>query len=184
MQVKTPTSIPYISEIPRWIYNHWVIYYTGAMLPLLQIILLFLSSIFNNYMIYFLLILPISIFTILPIIDHISKDYFITYVDPKSLKRPQAKETDENRWYFWYKSALYVFVIVQLGLFIYSAYFVQRINPNDWKFWLICLNNGIIMTFSMGVAHELYHKRGLIDKFCGILLLTLGSYSHFYIRKS
>jgi alkane 1-monooxygenase len=180
MQVKTP-KLPYALDIPRWIYNHWILYYTSTLIPILYFCLLLISNYFLSARTIILSILPFFIFLIVPIIDHVTKDYFITYIDPKSINKPSKADLDDN-WFYFYKSSLWIFTLAQCVVFLYTQYYVMDVDPFGIDFWLLCFNNGVLMTFASGVAHELYHKRAWMDRFCGLTLLTLNSYNHFYIQ--
>jgi alkane 1-monooxygenase len=59
---------------------------------------------------------------------------------------------------------------------------MKETSIETFLFWLISFNCGLITAISMSVAHELYHKQSKVDKFFGLSLLSLGSYSHFYLQ--
>eukprot|EP01080_Neovahlkampfia_damariscottae_P003898 gene3898-7111_t len=128
-----------------------------------------------------MLLIPLFTFIVLPVVDQLTKDYYIEYKDPNyKEKRIQHEET--NNWFFYYKSALYVFSGLEILNFTFSLYLVKEIQISTSIFWLISFNSGLITAISMTIAHELYHKVSKIDKFVGLLLLSLGSYSHFYLQ--
>lgn len=121
-------------------------------------------------------------FIILPIVDHLTKDYYIEYKDPNyKEKRIQYEET--NNWYHYYKSALYVFSFLSILNFIFTFQFIKNSSLVNPIFWLVSFNSGLVTSITMIIAHELYHKVSKPEKILGLILLSLGSYTHFYIRK-
>jgi alkane 1-monooxygenase len=135
----------------------------------------------------------IFLFVLLPIIDHLTKgsvqsssntflDYYIEYIDPTNRSHEKRNKKEEEKCFFYYKSALYVFSVLQVFVFLFSLNFMKEISMNSLLFWLISFNSGLITAISMSVAHELYHKQSKVDKFFGLTLLSLGSYSHFYLQ--
>lgn len=184
--VEARVQAPKIAQnLPRWVYNHWILYYSSNIFPLLHLIGLYFSDLYPKYATWWFLTIPIFVFLVLPVVDYITKDYFIPYAeyDGKKKEIPKPKRS-VSRSRQLYKSALYTYVIFHLCTFLVSAYRIRTYKISNLHFWLQCLSAAMIATApGMAVAHEFFHKNNKLEQFLGKLLLTLVGYTHFYIGK-
>ncbi|MET1077118.1 MAG: alkane 1-monooxygenase [Pseudomonas sp.] len=70
--------------------------------------------------------------------------------------------------------------LVALG---YGAASVRGLRLDSLEFWLRTYATGLVGgTLGFVVAHELIHRRGRLDRCCGVALLTLLNYGHFRVE--
>lgn len=117
----------------------------------------------------------VFVFIVIPLIDSaIGKD-------PENIPKSKIKEISEQ---FYYRFVIYVWVYIQIGVVIFGAYAVTMGQINTLIEWVGFILATALITGGVGitVAHELGHKKSIIERFYSKLLLMTVSYMHFYIE--
>ncbi len=114
-------------------------------------------------------------FIILPFLDE------LIGIDKINISERDAKSMGEE---FYYRFVTYVWTYFQLAFLFWGAYAVTTGRLHNWSDWV-----GFILSFSLvtggigiTVAHELGHKKTVIEKFYSRLILMTVCYMHFYIE--
>ena len=141
---------------------------------LVFIIPLFIALFLINKVDYFLIVLPVLIFILLPLIDP------IIGTDDGNFDVHQEKIESEDKYY---KYIMYAWAIAQSLVMLAIVYYFTSVRPNSMQLILLLLN-AMIMNGGVGivVAHELGHKNNKLDKFLAKLLLIQVAYGHFTVE--
>lgn len=117
---------------------------------------------------------PLLTFGLIPLLD-------IMVGTDRANPAPEEMEALAKKLRF--RLVTYLYVPVQVALVVWGAYVVAHQNPNPIEFIGLVLSIGIT-TGGIGitVAHELCHKRSVLEKTLGKILLMTVSYMHFYIE--
>jgi len=122
----------------------------------------------------FTFLTPFLVFVLVPLLD--------LFVGADSTN-PTPEEMEQLSHRISFRLVLYLFVPVQLGLVIFGAYAVSQGTLSWLEILGLTLSVGVT-TGGLGItiAHELAHKKRVLDRTLGKLLLMTVSYMHFYIE--
>ncbi len=143
-------------------------YFSAFIIPALVILGYYLDGWFNYLAI-------LQVFIMLPIIDHL--------IGTDTTNIPKEKTAFFSNEYY-YRFITYIWTYFQLGFVIWSCYVITQGNIDTWYEWAGFTLSFSLVTGGIGitVAHELGHKKSLIERFYSqVLLMTVG-YMHFYIE--
>jgi len=117
---------------------------------------------------------PFITFVIIPLLD------LLIGVDQRN---PTPEETEALSHKLSFRLVTIIYVPVQVGLLIRGADLVTHAHLAPLEWFGMILSVGI-MSGGIGItiAHELSHKKNLLEQTLGKILLLSASYMHFYIE--
>lgn len=114
-------------------------------------------------------------FIIIPIFDRV--------IGPgPDVTNPTPEETEELARKLSFRLVTLIYVPVQVALVIWGAHIVTHATLSTLEWMGLILSTGVTTSVGITVAHELCHKRNLLEKTLGKILLMTVSYMHFYIE--
>lgn len=142
-------------------------YLTAMTLPLSALIGLY----FKEYWCFFT---PVYAFVLIPILE------ILLPHDPSNHEGEKRTEKETNPIFDW---MLYLNVPVVFGLVAYTLLDITENNYAIYELIGLALSLGIVLgTNGINVAHELGHRKKIIERHLGKLLLLPSLYMHFYIE--
>ncbi len=143
-------------------------FFTAFIIPALVIAGYYLDGYWNYLAIIFS-------FIIIPVIDQISG------LDTSNVPANRVKQISEE---YYYRFVTYLWTYLQLALMIWGFYAITSGQINHPFEWLGFTISFALVTGGIGitVAHELGHKKSLVERTYSKLLLMTVSYMHFYIE--
>lgn len=114
-------------------------------------------------------------FIVLPVVDHLFG------IDTTNVEESKVKIVGQE---FYYRFVTYIWTYVQVTIVLWGVYVVSTGTLAHWYEWLGFVISFSLVTGGIGitVAHELGHKKSLLERFYSQLLLMTVSYMHFYIE--
>lgn len=143
-------------------------FYTAFIIPTLVITGFYAGEYWNYTALLFS-------FLLLPLFDQYMG------VDTSNVPETEVKKTGEE---FYYRFVTYVWTYFQLTFVIWGAYAVTSEKFDSVLEWFGFIIGFSLVTGGIGitVAHELGHKKSVLERTYGKLLLMTVSYMHFYIE--
>lgn len=143
-------------------------FFTAFILPALVIIGVYLGGAWNFMAIFFS-------FIFLPIVDQ--------WIGIDSTNESEAEARIKGEELF-YRFVTYIWTFVQFSFVLWGAYAVSSDKLITAVEWIGFILSFALVTGGIGitVAHELGHKKSVLEKFYSKMLLMTVSYMHFYIE--
>jgi alkane 1-monooxygenase len=145
-----------------------IAFFTALILPALVVGGFYAGSFWNYSTIVFS-------FLLIPLIDQ------SLGLDTGNVPDANVKVVSEE---FYYRFVTYVWTYVQLAFVVWGCNVVTAGKLHNWFEWIGFVVSFALVTGGIGitVAHELGHKKSLLERTYGKLLLMTVSYMHFYIE--
>lgn len=114
-------------------------------------------------------------FVVMPLLDQLMG------METTNVSEQDAKIVGEE---FYYRFVTYVWTYLQMGFVVWGAFVVTTGALTSWLDWSGFLLSFSLVTGGIGitVAHELGHKKSLLERFYSKALLMTVCYMHFYIE--
>lgn len=115
------------------------------------------------------------VFLIIPFVD------YMIGKDPENISNQEAKIISEE---LYYRFITYLWTYVQLGVVIFGAYAVTLGKVNTLIDWIGFTLATSLITGGIGitVAHELGHKKSMLEQLYSKTILMTVCYMHFFIE--
>lgn len=113
-------------------------------------------------------------FGLIPVID------FLAGIDKHNFSKEEEKQVSDE-WY--YRSVLYLWAFVQIGLLIWACGVVtyQNLSSSEYIGFLLGAMT-VLGGIGITVAHELGHKNKPLEQFLAKFILNTVFYRHFFIE--
>jgi alkane 1-monooxygenase len=143
-------------------------FFTAFIIPVLVITGFYLDGYWNFLAILFS-------FLLMPVLDQ------SLGIDTSNVSETDAKVKGEE---FYYRFVTYVWTYFQLAFLFWGCYAVTTGRLGEFWEWAAFTLSFSLVTGGIGitVAHELGHKKSLLERTYGKLLLMTVCYMHFYIE--
>ena len=116
---------------------------------------------------------PVFIYFVLPIIDHLIGEDFENPHDS------QVKQLEADRFYRW---CTYLFLPAQYGMFIWGCWAFTVLDLKLYEQIGLIISIGGINGLGINAAHELGHKKPTIERWLSKIILAPVCYGHFYVE--
>jgi alkane 1-monooxygenase len=143
-------------------------FFTAFIIPLLVMAGFYQGGIANAITIFFS-------FLLLPLIDQLSG------TDTSNVPANEARIVGEE---FYYRFVTYVWTYFQLAFILWGCYAVTSGKLHTLFDWAAFILSFSLVTGGIGitVAHELGHKKSVVERFYSRVLLMTVCYMHFYVE--
>lgn len=114
-------------------------------------------------------------FILIPLIDRLSG------MDTSNVPEYELSSKSEE---FYYRFVTYIWTYVQLAFVLWGCYIIGTGNISTVIEWIGFVLSFALVTGGIGitVAHELGHKKSMLERFYSKVLLMTVCYMHFYIE--
>ncbi|MGH8459556.1 MAG: alkane 1-monooxygenase, partial [Nevskiales bacterium] len=143
----------------------------GAVLPLLPLAGWQLAEI-TGYGIFWWLA-PLFFYGVVPFID-----YFIGE-DEANPPESAVPQLESDRYYRW---LVYAYIPVQYGMLVWGAWAFTGLDLSWWELLGLAISIGGIGGIAINTAHELGHKKEVLERWLARITLAQVAYGHFYIE--
>ena len=145
-----------------------IAFFTAFIIPALVVNGFYAGSFWNFSTIVFS-------FLLMPIIDQ------SLGINVENVPEDEVKIVGEE---FYYRFVTYIWTYIQIAFVIWGCYVVTTGKLTTWYEWAGFVLSFALVTGGIGitVAHELGHKKSLLERTYGKILLMTVSYMHFYIE--
>jgi alkane 1-monooxygenase len=116
---------------------------------------------------------PMWIFALMPLMDSLRG---LDESNPPEWAIPSL-ESDR-----YYRYATYAFVPLQFASFIWACWYVTTYDLGFWSFLGLALTVGLVAGIAINTAHELGHKRPVLERRLAKVALAQTGYGHFYVE--
>jgi alkane 1-monooxygenase len=116
---------------------------------------------------------PIWILLLVPLLDTV---FGTDESNPPEWAVPQLEADRYYRWLIW------LFLPLQYVSFLWAAWIVARSDLSGWSQLGFALTVGTVAGIGINTAHELGHKRDVLERRLSKVALAQTGYGHFYVE--